>query len=91
VEIRQWKKGLSFWLVFGTNAIGAYVFAELLQSTLSVIFVRGHVTVQQALYLAILHTVPSAPFASLLYSLGFVAVCWVPIFLLYRKHIWIKI
>ena len=91
VEIRQWKKGLSFWLTFGTNAISAYVFAELLQSTLSVIFVRGHVTVQKALYLAILHTVPSAPFASLLYSLGFVAVCWIPIFLLYRKHIWIKI
>ena len=91
VEIRQWKKGLSFWLAFGTNAISAYVFAELLQSTLSVIFVRGHVTVQKALYLAILHTVPSAPLASLLYSLGFVAVCWIPIFLLYRKHIWIKI
>jgi predicted acyltransferase len=91
VEIRQWKKGLSFWLAFGTNAISAYVFAELLQSTLSVIFVRGHVTVQKAVYLAILHTVPSAPFASLLYSLGFVAVCWIPIFLLYRKHIWIKI
>jgi predicted acyltransferase len=91
VEIRQWKKGLSFWLAFGTNAISAYVFAELLQSTLSVIFVRGHVTVQKALYLAILHTVPSAPFASLLYSLGFVAVCWIPIFLLHRKHIWIKI
>ena len=91
VEIRQWKKGLSFWLTFGTNAISAYVFAELLQSTLSVIFVRGHVTVQHALYLAILRTVPSAPFASLLYSLGFVAVCWIPMFLLYRKHIWIKI
>lgn len=91
VEIRQWKKGLSFWLAFGTNAITGYVFAELLQSTLSVIFVRGHITVQHALYLAILHTVPSTPFASLLYSLGFVAVCWIPIFLLYRKQIWIKI
>jgi predicted acyltransferase len=91
VEIRKLKRGLSYWLVWGTNAITAYVFAELLQSTLSAIWLRNHVTVQQALYRGILSAVPSPPFASLLYSLGFVAFCWIPIYFLYKRGIFIKI
>jgi predicted acyltransferase len=33
VEIRKLNRRLTFWQVWGTNAITAYVFAELLQST----------------------------------------------------------
>jgi predicted acyltransferase len=35
--------------------------------------------------------VPNQPFASLLYSIGFVAVCWIPVSVLYRRSIFIKI
>jgi predicted acyltransferase len=91
VEIRKFNKGQSFWLAFGTNAITAYIFAELLQSTLIAIQLPNHVTVQRLLYLGILGVVPSAPVASLLYSLGFVVICWVPIYFLYQKRIFIKI
>jgi predicted acyltransferase len=35
--------------------------------------------------------VPNAPFASLLYSLAFVAVCWVAVYMLYRRKIFFKI
>jgi predicted acyltransferase len=38
VEIKQWKRGWTyFWLVFGTNAITAYVLSELLSAALSAI------------------------------------------------------
>lgn len=77
-------------LVFGTNAIVAYVFSELLAGAIDNIHV-GAGNLQQWLYHAILAGVPDRAFASLLYSLGFVAVCWLPIYLLYRKRIYIKI
>jgi predicted acyltransferase len=78
-------------LVFGTNAITAYVFSELLASAIGNIYVRPRVNVHQWLYLGILSGVPDPSFASLLYSLGFVAVCWLPVYWLYRKRIFIKV
>jgi predicted acyltransferase len=77
-------------LVFGTNAISAYVFSELLAGAIDNIHV-GSGNLQQWLYHSILAVVPDPAFASLLYSLGFVAVCWLPVYLLYRKRIYIKI
>ncbi|MBV8630955.1 MAG: DUF5009 domain-containing protein [Silvibacterium sp.] len=77
-------------LVFGTNAIVAYVFSELLAGAIGNIQV-GAGNLQQWLYHATAAVVPDAAFASLLYSLGFVAFCWVPVYLLYRKRVYIKI
>jgi predicted acyltransferase len=82
---------LSPFLVFGTNAIAAYVFSELLQSTLSSIHPHPGLNLQQLLYRSIMHIVPNQPFASLLYSIGFVAVCWIPVSVLYRRSIFVKI
>jgi predicted acyltransferase len=78
-------------LVFGTNAIAAYVFSELLQSALSSIHPEQGINLQQILYRSMLHVIPNQPFASLLYSVAFVAVCWVPVWVLYRRSIFIKI
>jgi predicted acyltransferase len=98
VDLRQKSPSISGrsrflnpFLVFGTNAIAAYVFSELLQSTLSSIHLHSGVNLQQILYRSITHIVPNQPFASLLYSLGFVAVCWIPVSMLYRRSIFIKI
>jgi predicted acyltransferase len=82
---------LNPFLVFGTNAIAAYVFSELLQSTLSSIHPYPGINLQQLLYRSIAHAVPNQAFASLIYSIGFVAVCWIPISALYRRSIFIKI
>lgn len=78
-------------LVFGTNAITAYVFSELLASGLSSIPAHRGMNLQELLYQSILSVVPDAAFASLLYSLGFVAVCWIFTYSLYRRKIFIKI
>src|SRR5271170_4232723 len=78
-------------LVFGMNAISAYILSELLSSVLSNIHVAPGVDVTQWAYRSILHVIPDAAFASLLYSLAFVAVCWVPMYVLYRRRIFLKI
>lgn len=81
----------TFLLVFGTNAITAYVISELLASGIGSIHVASHENLQEWFYHGILAVVPNPAFASLLYSLGFVAVCWLPVYALYRKRIFIKI
>jgi predicted acyltransferase len=78
-------------LVFGTNAITAYVFSELLAGAIDNIHLSSGGNLQQWLYHSILAVVPHPAFASLLYSLGFVAVCWLPVYVLYRRRIFIKI
>ena len=78
-------------LVFGTNAIAAYVFSELLAAGISSIRLDSGLNVSQAIYRFIWGIVPDPAFASLLYSLGFVAVCWIVIYVLYRRKIFIKI
>jgi predicted acyltransferase len=82
---------LAPWVVFGTNAIAAYVFSELLQSTLYSIPVRQGMNLQRWIYLSIQHVVPNLAFASLLYSVGFVIVCWVFVDVLYRRNIFLKV
>jgi predicted acyltransferase len=78
-------------LVFGANAITAYVFSELLAGAIGTIYVRPGMNLHYWFYDAIRHGVPHPAFASLLYSLGFVAVCWLPAYWLYRRRIFIKI
>jgi predicted acyltransferase len=78
-------------LVFGTNAIAAYVFAELLEDAFNSIPTHPGINLQETLYQSIHRAVPDASFASLLYSLGFVLVCWIFTYVLYRRRIFIKV
>ena len=78
-------------LVFGMNAIAAYVFSELLAGTITSIRLSSGRNVQQYLYQSIHAVIPGAALASLIYSLLFVAVCWVTMYVLYRRKIFIKI
>ncbi len=82
---------LTPFLVLGTNAITAYVFSELLQSAFSSIHPRQNLNLQQLIYRSIQHVVPNQALASLLYSLGFVAVCWLFVSVLYRRRIFIRV
>jgi predicted acyltransferase len=95
IEIKEWKRGwTTLWLVFGGNAITAYVFSELLTSTLYAIPVhaaKGQTTLQQFLYTNIFAPIGNPGFASLLYSICFLIVCAIPIGALYRRQIYIKI
>jgi predicted acyltransferase len=95
VEIKKWIGGWTFpWLVFGSNAITAYVFSELLSAGLSSVFIRdgGRVTdLQQYIYFHWFFPIINPSFGSLCYAIAFVLVCFLPVLILYRKKIFIKI
>jgi predicted acyltransferase len=95
VEIKKWTRGWTFpWLVFGSNAITAYVFSELLAAGLDTIRVHedGRITnLQQFIYQHWFFPIINPSFGSLMYAIAYVLVCFVPVLLMYRKKIFIKI
>lgn len=95
IEIKKWTRNWTyFWLVFGMNAITAYVFSELLAATLSSIHVHvgtAKLNLSQIFFYKVLAGLPSVSFASLIYSLCFVLVCFIPMAVLYHKKIFLKV
>ena len=82
------------WKVFGSNAIVAYAFSELLSSALDSFRVtdNGHLTtLKELIYSKVFYPIVNPLFGSLLYALTFVLVCFVPSLVLFRKRIFIKI
>jgi predicted acyltransferase len=91
VDIKKCRRGWSLpFVVFGMNAIAAYVFSELLSIGLSAMHV-GDLTWQEFLYQNLFAPLASSFNASLLFAISFVLVCWVAMLLLYRKRIYVKI
>src|SRR6202000_1002998 len=83
VEIRKWTRGWTFpWLVFGSNAITAYVFSELLAAAPDTITVHygGRTTnLQQYIFQHWFFPIIDPSFGSLMYSIAFVLVCFIPV------------
>lgn len=80
-------------LVFGMNAIAAYVFSEMLAALLDRISGPGGESLQGWIYHHVFTSVGAPPSAnaSLAYSLSFVFVCWLFAFILYRERIFLKV
>ena len=91
VQVRNQKRGTWPLLVFGTNAITAYVISEVMAACLSNVHVGPHMNVLSWTYHQIARVVTWPPLGSLAYSLFYVLVCWLIVLPLYRKRIFIKI
>jgi predicted acyltransferase len=91
VQVRNQKRGTWPLLVFGTNAITAYVISEVMAACLSNVHVGSHMSVLSWTYHQIAKVVTWPPLGSLAYSLFYVLVCWLIVLPLYRKKIFIKI
>lgn len=87
----QLRRGLLPWRIFGTNALSAYILSEVLALVLAAIPVPGTGNLQQWLYHALPGWLGAPPFVSLVYSILFVGVCFVPIAELYRRKIFLKV
>jgi predicted acyltransferase len=84
------RRGLTPWLIFGTNALTAYVFSELLSTALTSIPLPNDLDLQEYIYQLLPH-LGSPSFTSVLYSLIFVLVCALPVAYLYRHKIFVKL
>jgi predicted acyltransferase len=87
----QLRRGLMPLLAFGTNALTAYVLSEVLAIALGAIKLPGGANLQQLLYGLLPRWLGSAPTVSMIYSILFVFVCYLPVLGLYRRKIFIKL
>ncbi|RXS94622.1 acyltransferase family protein [Silvibacterium dinghuense] len=79
------------WIVFGTNAIAAYVFSELLSSAVATFHIHSRLSIQQYVYSHFFRLIGSPAFGSLVYSVVFAALCWGVVWQLYRRGIFIRL
>jgi predicted acyltransferase len=100
VEVRGgarkgWSKGTAWpWLVFGSNAIAAYMVSELLPGTLELIRFHADGRVVNPLWYLRAHLaalIPDPGWAAFAYSVSFTAICFIPVWFLYRKKIFLKV
>lgn len=92
LDVQCWR-GLwaKFFLVFGMNPITAYVFAELIAHWIDRMTLKGGLTWQEALYRSTFEPLANPYQASLLYAITFVLMCWLAMWQLHRKRIFLKI
>jgi predicted acyltransferase len=90
-ESTQSSRLLKPWLVFGTNALSAYVLSEVLAIGLSAVPIRSGGNLQQLLYRLLPSWLGPPPLVSLVYSILFVSVCYLPVRELYRRRIFVKL
>ena len=95
IEQRGWRSGWTWpWLVFGSNAIAAYMFSELLPSALYTMewgVGRGRENAIGWVFAHSIQHIPDPGWAAFAYSVSFTAVCFVPVWILYRKKIFLRV
>ena len=95
VEQKGWRSGWTWiWLVLGSNAIAAYMFSELLPGVLhNVHFIAGgkRTDVIGFVFDHVFARIPDPGWAAFAYSVSFTAVCFVPIWALYRRRVFLKV
>jgi predicted acyltransferase len=94
IDVRGWKGRWTIpALVFGTNAIVAYAFSELLATcgyAFPVMHPGKQISWQKLIYSNVFVNLPPA-WGSLVFSLLFVAVCFLPVWVLWKKKIFVKV
>lgn len=95
IEFHGWRKVWTYpWIVFGSNAIVAYMFSELVPEALWNIHVNsGGKRVEVPVWIS-QHTIAHIPdphWSAFAYSVSFTAICFIPVWILYRKRLFLKV
>lgn len=95
IDMLGYKRWTTFFVAFGVNAITAYFVSEFLIKTLSPIKVHGSEGTQTSV-LSFLYSTLFAPLlspnnASLAMAIFWVLIFFIPLYIMYRKKIFIKV
>jgi predicted acyltransferase len=77
--------------VFGLNAIALYVVADIIAASLGEIKVGGETSLGEWIYDRLFASWASPVNASLAFAISFVLVCYVLMWILYRRRIFLKV
>ncbi len=90
IDLLNYRRGTSFGIIYGANAITAYVLAGILSSLFYRIPFWG-LSLNRHFVSGLSEIGLEPKLASLMYALIFVAVIFLPVYILYKKKIFIKL
>jgi predicted acyltransferase len=91
-DVLNWRSWGKFLIIFGTNAILAYLISEYLIMTMQVLIkFSATENAQQGTYRLLAQVLGASAFTSLLWSLIYVGVCWLIVYVFYRNKIFLKV
>jgi len=94
-DVRGWRKRWTWpWLVLGSNAIAAYLFSELALNIFYNIYFTSDGRRTPLVVWMFIHSfahIPGHGVGQFAYSITVLAFCFIPICVLYRKKIFIKV
>ena len=95
VDVHKWRRWATPFLVLGTNAIAAYLLAEVVAHLIWRMGVAQpdgtFLSWQEMIYERFFVPLGTPANASLLYALVFLALCWAAMWVLYRRRIFFKV
>jgi predicted acyltransferase len=91
VDVKGHKKWAKFAIIFGSNAIAAYIIADIFSDLLFLDWSGKDSSVNHALINTVLQTGIDPKILSLIWAVSFCALCFVPVYILYRKKIFLKV
>ena len=91
IEIRQWRRGLYFFRIFGRNPLAIYLLSELLLTTLQLVWVRPGLNFYTWINQLCFQAWFPGPFGTLVFAVCYMLLCWSVGWALDKKKIYIKI
>ena len=95
VEIKQWRRGATPFVVFGTNAIAAFVLSTFVARLLIVLTVTGSagapVSLHRWIYMHVFASWAAPPNASLLFAVAYLLLWLALMGVLHRQRIFIRV
>ena len=91
VDVRRYHRWTPFFVAFGMNAITAFVIHATLIDAFHVSVNAAGDTLGGLSYQGLVQIGLSPNFASLLWAIGYLLLCFIPIWIMYRRRIIVKI
>ncbi len=96
IDVRGWRSGWTWpWLIFGSNAIAAYMFSELVPGILNNIAVSDgpgrRANLAAWIFEHCFAHISNPHWAAFAWSISFTAFCFIPVWILYRRKIFLKV
>jgi len=91
MDMKGYKKWAQFGVIFGTNAITAYVLSNILQIPFTNFAVKHGNSIQTLYMKGFINAGFMPEIASFIWALFFTFLCYIPVWYLYKKKIFLKI
>ena len=90
VDVLGYKRWAKFFIIYGSNAIAAYISAEFFYDILFFKWAHG-ATLNERIIHSALSTGIQPEIISLIWALLYCLLCFIPIYILYKKKIFLKV